>query len=195
MAPSTVELSLVAASVLGWGWLLSLLVKPGVFPAADSTIGLPATGILFGGIVGVGLSALVVVFRAARDPKAGPPSYFMRLHGMGSTLIGRSDPRQDGSYVTTEWFTFSYIPIFPVCRYRVTEQQTTSLCFRHIYDSREASSSLPRLGPGLRDRIDSVGWVDTVLGADGFQEHSASMIGRSEMVLTLRCSQPPKPFR
>lgn len=119
------------------GWLASLLFKQSLIPEADSTISLHVTDALFGGIVAIGLTAIVIVVRAGRDPKTGPPGYFMRLHGMGSTLIGRSEPHADGSYVTTEWFTIIYVPIFPVCRYRVTEHFESSTPFSTPYTIHE----------------------------------------------------------
>jgi hypothetical protein len=115
------------------GWLVSLLFRPGLFPGIDSSLGLPAAGILFGGIAGAGLSVIRIVFRAARDPRSSPPAYFIRLHGMGSTLIGHADPHPDGSYVATEWFTMYYVPILPVCRYRVTKDEARSTPFSASY--------------------------------------------------------------
>src|SRR5262245_32537732 len=102
----------------GVGWLASFMFKPGLFPVLDSSIGLSWAVPMFGGIAGLGYFTFTIIVRAGLNPNVGPARYFMRINGMGSTLIGHSEPRDDGSYVTTEWFTLVWIPIFPVCRYR-----------------------------------------------------------------------------
>jgi hypothetical protein len=112
----------------GLGWLAAFMFKPGILPAG-SPIGLHGAGAMFGAIAGVGFAVVAIVARAARDPSVGPARYFMRINGMGSTLIGHSEPRDDGSYVTTEWFTILWIPVFPVCRYRVTRHEEASTPF------------------------------------------------------------------
>lgn len=42
-----------------------------------------------------------------------------RFWGTGKGYVGRSDVRTDDSFITTEWFTFFWIPIFPRKSYRV----------------------------------------------------------------------------
>ena len=116
----------------GLGWFVSFL-----FPQIDSSVGLHGAGAVFGGIAGMGFAVVAIVAGAARDPNVGPAQYFMRINGMGSTLIGHSEPRDDGSYVTTEWFTLLWIPIFPVCRYRVTKHEEASTPFSTPYTIHE----------------------------------------------------------
>lgn len=41
------------------------------------------------------------------------------LNGIGTTLYGKRDFWPDGSYVTTEWFVVSWIPVFPIRSQRV----------------------------------------------------------------------------
>lgn len=36
------------------------------------------------------------------------------FNGIGTKLYGARDFGPDGSYVTTEWFTIFYVPIFPI---------------------------------------------------------------------------------
>lgn len=43
----------------------------------------------------------------------------LRINGIGTTYIGARDFAADGSYVTTEFFTFIFIPVFPTRSYRV----------------------------------------------------------------------------
>lgn len=42
------------------------------------------------------------------------------LNGFGSAYYGRR-PLPDGSYITTKWFVFLFVPIFPVGSERVIE--------------------------------------------------------------------------
>ena len=111
---------IVGASV---GWLVSFLFKEGAFPPLDGSVGLHEAGRLLGAIGGVAIAVLITIARAARDLHAKPASYIIGLHGWGSMLLGHSDMRPDGSYVATEWFTIVWIPIFPVCRYRVIKNE------------------------------------------------------------------------
>jgi hypothetical protein len=41
------------------------------------------------------------------------------LNGIGTKYYGQRAIRQDGSFVTTEWFVLLYVPIFPLGSYRV----------------------------------------------------------------------------
>lgn len=42
---------------------------------------------------------------------------FAGYHGVGSLYFGRD--KLDGGYITTEWATFLFIPLFPVASYFV----------------------------------------------------------------------------
>lgn len=122
----------------GLGWLASFLFKPDILPAAmESLANLHRAGALFGSIAGLAFAVVAIVVRAARDPNAGPARNFTRINGMGSMLIGRSEPRADQSYVTTEWFTILWIPLFPVCRYRLTHHEECSTPFGERYSIHE----------------------------------------------------------
>ena len=41
------------------------------------------------------------------------------ISGIGTKYYGDSDRTADGSYVTTEWLVFLYVPVVPVGSYRV----------------------------------------------------------------------------
>ena len=124
---------------LGLGWLVSML-----FPQLDSSVGVARAGVVFGGIAGTGFAVVAIVVRAGRrDPKAGQPGCFKQLNGTGFTLIGRSEQRDDGSYVTTEWFTILWVPVFPVCRYRVTNQGSYPFYRRYILTRYTIHQKLP----------------------------------------------------
>lgn len=44
------------------------------------------------------------------------------LNGIGTTFYGQRDFRDDGSYLTTEWFVFLYVPLIPIRSLRVVNQ-------------------------------------------------------------------------
>jgi hypothetical protein len=41
------------------------------------------------------------------------------VNGIGTTYYGRREPGTDGSYITTEWLVFFYLPIVPIGSFRV----------------------------------------------------------------------------
>jgi len=117
----------------GLGWMASFVFKAGVLPDIEDVLGLQGAGLVFGAIAGMAFAVIAIVARAARDPNAGPARNWTQINGMGSAFIGRSGQREDGSYVTTEWFTILWIPIFPVCRYRLLEHQDARRLFHREY--------------------------------------------------------------
>jgi hypothetical protein len=121
----------------GLGWLVSFLFRPGVLPDFEPALDSHGTGAVIGGIAGLGFAVVAIVVKAGRDPNIGPASYFVQFKGMGSTLIGHSDAREDGSYVATEWFTILWIPLFPICQYRVTPHEEASTPFSTPYTIHE----------------------------------------------------------
>ena len=125
------------------GLLASFLFKPGMFPPLDKSVGLHVAGRLLGGIAGLGVAVLITIVKAARDPRAGPVGYFIQLKGWGSQLFGRSDVRDDGSYVATEWFTIVWIPIFPICRYRVIKDEAAVNPFNPIHQEYTILEKMP----------------------------------------------------
>jgi hypothetical protein len=42
------------------------------------------------------------------------------VNGIGTAYYGKRDVRENGSYITTEWVIFLYLPIVPVASFRVT---------------------------------------------------------------------------
>lgn len=42
------------------------------------------------------------------------------LNGIGTTFYGRRDFRTDGTYITTEWLVFFYLPLIPIRSLRVS---------------------------------------------------------------------------
>ena len=45
--------------------------------------------------------------------------------GIGTLCLGRRDFESDGSYVTTEWISFLYHPIFPLRSYKMREKESS----------------------------------------------------------------------
>lgn len=43
----------------------------------------------------------------------------MRINGIGTTFLGVSEQDENGIAAATAWFTFIYLPIFPISRMRV----------------------------------------------------------------------------
>jgi hypothetical protein len=64
-----------------------------------------------------------VVTAAAKGPQ---PIRSYSLQGIGTTLIGRRDFCSDGSYITTQWFTLFWIPMFPMRSLRVRHKGHSS---------------------------------------------------------------------
>jgi hypothetical protein len=104
----------------GVGWLLTFMIKPGTFPEFEKAVGLKISGLMCGAVAGAAVIVLRLISQAAHDPAAEASRNFTIIHGIGSTLIRNSKRTPQGSYIATEWFVVLWIPIFPVCRYRVT---------------------------------------------------------------------------
>src|SRR5579863_7850603 len=47
------------------------------------------------------------------------------FHGIGTIEFGERDYWPDGSFVTTKWFIFGWIPLFPVESLRISYTRTT----------------------------------------------------------------------
>jgi hypothetical protein len=86
---------------------------------------LPNLGLVFGSLVGMSIVVFAIIVAASRNRDAEVPEQFTSINGIGSTLYGRSDLHDDGSYVATEWFTFIFVPILPICSYRVIKTRAT----------------------------------------------------------------------
>ena len=65
------------------------------------------------------------------------------IQGIGSMLYGQRDFRADRTYVTTEWFAFLAIPIFPVRSLRVAHVGTTTAGIQSTERYRIYEKTLP----------------------------------------------------
>lgn len=48
-------------------------------------------------------------------------------NGIGTKLYGSTDTGSDGSYVTTKWFVFIYLPIIPLESFRVVKEDSSNI--------------------------------------------------------------------
>ncbi len=53
----------------------------------------------------------------------------IRINGSGITLLGFSEVKSDGSCFATYWFTFVYLPIFPLSRINLIREITKPVFF------------------------------------------------------------------
>lgn len=139
------------------GWLASFVFKTGILPEIENVVGLRGAGLIFGGIAGMAFAVIATVVRAARDPNAEPARNFTQINGMGSALIGHSESNDDGSYITTEWFTILWIPIFPVCRYRLIKHKESSNLLHREY------TIIEKLPPQSTDTVKVYGFTVAIL--------------------------------
>jgi hypothetical protein len=58
---------------------------------------------------------------------------FENHRGIGTTFIGERDYATNGSYVTTKWFIFAGVPIFPICSHRVQFVGSSGLKEHYIF--------------------------------------------------------------
>ena len=92
------------------------------------------------------------------------------IHRIGTAVYGERDYRPDGSYLTTEWAIFAWMPIFPISSLRISCFQTR---FYAVYD---ASSYYVHesTSPNLKQVLSVYSWFASLiaLGVVGerFQE-------------------------
>jgi hypothetical protein len=72
------------------------------------------------------------------------------LNGIGMTFYGKRDFRGDGSFITTEWVTFLFVPLIPFRSFRVRYQGRGELRYSiGVGSSRGgAARRRPWAGPG-----------------------------------------------
>jgi hypothetical protein len=112
---------------------VSYFVPKGSFPDFESVLTLQQMGLIFGGLGGMVASIIALVIKDSYHPETGAAANFSSIHGTGSRFIGKSDFHGDASYLTTEWFCMLWIPLFPVCNYRVILLQERSSRFEKSY--------------------------------------------------------------
>lgn len=88
---------------------------------------LPSLGVVFGALAGMAIVVCGIIVAASRNRDAEMPAQFTSVNGIGSTLYGKADQHDDGSYIATEWFTFFFVPVLPICSYRLIKTRTSIL--------------------------------------------------------------------
>jgi len=68
------------------------------------------------------------------------------FRGIGTAYIGECDYHEDGSYVTTEWFIFLGLPVFPIRSHRVLRVVERDVFIPLIYHS-EGYAHVDTTGP------------------------------------------------
>jgi hypothetical protein len=108
-------------------WAISFLFPKGLFGSYETVLSLQQCGMMAGAIVGAAGTIVVLIVLDSRRPDTGAAANFSMINGMGSRFIGRSEKREDGSYLTTEWFCLLWLPLLPVCNYRLVRVGGRSL--------------------------------------------------------------------
>jgi len=103
---------------------------------------------------------------------------FVQSHFLiGPVLYGRRDFFPDGSFVTTQWFAFAWVPLFPMWSQRVSQYQTSVNAVRdpsgwYVHDI---------TGPNLKQVLCVYAWcasmIATVFIGARFQDNLSRIIG------------------
>src|ERR1700735_2585051 len=78
-----------------------------------------------------------------------------RVNGIGTTLLGARDFRADGTYNTTEWVTFLFVPLVPLRGLRILPVDKPYL--RPLGASWEFRT-IEKGRPNLRQVLSVYGW-------------------------------------
>ena len=91
------------------------------------------------------------------------PSTFM---GIGTTYCGKREKEPDGSYITTEWVSILYFPLFPLGSYRVRPTGETDSTYLIVYASTTEHYLVHRVPLNLR-QVRNVylvyGWIPAII--------------------------------
>ena len=77
-------------------------------------------------------------------PRGNVSGCMFSINGIGTTLYGREE-QDDGSYFTTQWITFFWIPLLPIGSYHVLDWDSDS-AFRTNYEMREMPFNWKQIG-------------------------------------------------
>jgi hypothetical protein len=110
--------SLFGAGVI---WAISFLVPKDLLGTYGLVVGVQQLGLAIGALIGAAFTTMVLIVLDSHHAETGGATNFTMINGMGSKFSGKSDRRDDGSYVTTEWFCLIWLPLFPVCNYRLVK--------------------------------------------------------------------------
>jgi len=74
------------------------------------------------------IDAILAKRRLFVMPLSGAPSLFT-FNGIGTRMVGKSDETADGSFIGTLFFTFLFVPIWPIAQYLVASEGSKVLFF------------------------------------------------------------------
>jgi hypothetical protein len=113
------KILLGAAIVAPLFWAFSFVLPKGALGTYEMVLTVQQIGLLAGAILGASATTIVLLVFDSRHPESGAAANFSMINGMGTMFIGKSEPQADGSLLTTEWFCLLWLPLFPVCNYRL----------------------------------------------------------------------------
>jgi hypothetical protein len=86
------------------------------------------------------------------------------FNGIGTTFYGKRDFRGDGSYLTTEWVSFVYFPLFPLRSLRVRYQGPAEPRFPIGVTTAESYAVFEKTAPHLKQVLCIYGYTLFVVG-------------------------------
>lgn len=84
------------------------------------------------------------------------------LNGIGTTFYGQRDFRKDGSYTTTEWLVFFYVPLIPIRSLRVRYQGPAESSFPIGFGSAESYTIYEKRFPHWKQVLCTYGYISLV---------------------------------
>lgn len=67
------------------------------------------------------------------------------VNGVGTKFYGRAEERADGTYITTKWFIFFYVPLIPLRSYRVKRIDEGGFFANKLYQTQEVGRCWPQI--------------------------------------------------
>jgi hypothetical protein len=90
------------------------------------------------------------------------------FHGIGTANYGERDYWPDGSYVTTEWIVFAFVPISPILSKRLT---STNQGKPHAVRDESGYYIYETTSPNRKQVVSVYGWFASLIGiAVGFSQ-------------------------
>lgn len=86
------------------------------------------------------------------------------INGIGTTFYGKRDFRTDGSFLTTEWVSFLYFPLFPFRSLRVRYQGPAERRFPIGVGSAESYAIYEKTAPNRKQVLYIYGYAFFVVG-------------------------------
>ena len=88
-----------------------------------------------------------------------PPTMAFTFNGIGTTFYGARDFALDGSYTTTEWFVFVYVPIIPLRSLRIRNVEGGK---NFVFFASEQYAVYSKGRPNLKQVLSIYGWCAAI---------------------------------